>query len=68
MQMQTGGERAGLGLGGQPALQAGLWRQDRESAGGGGAADQAQVTQRHLAEVDVPFETTQRLKLLSCLL
>lgn len=50
MQMQTGGERARLGLGGQPALQAGLWRQDRESAGGGGATDQAQVTQRHLAD------------------
>lgn len=42
-QMQAGGEGEGPGFRGEPALQAGLWRQNRESAGGGGAAEEAKV-------------------------
>lgn len=41
--MQTGREREGSGCGGQPALQTGVWGQNRESAGGGGTAEEAQV-------------------------
>lgn len=41
--MQAGGEGEGSGVRGQPALQAGLWRQNWESAGGGGAVEEAQV-------------------------
>lgn len=48
MQMQTGREREGSGFRGQPALQTGLWGQNREPAGGGGAAEEAQVKSRKL--------------------
>lgn len=43
-QMQAGWEGARSGVRGQPALQAGLRRQNWESAGGGGASEEAQVT------------------------
>lgn len=46
--MQTGREREGSGRRGQPALQTGLRRQNRESAGGGGAAEEAQVTSERM--------------------
>lgn len=48
--MQAGGEGEGPGFGGEPALQAGLWRQNRESAGGGGAAEEAKVESGARAE------------------
>lgn len=41
--MQAGREGEGSGIRGQPPLQAGLWRQNWESAGGGGAVEEAQV-------------------------
>lgn len=44
--MQARREGARPGAGGQPPLQTRLWRQDHESAGGGGAAEEMQVWPR----------------------